>query len=391
MGPQALEKFRQLTMPRWGMGLAILFVAAGCSSKFLKVEDPKKLEVDDEFSRSIQIVVPEEAAEGAAQTPTAPVTELAKPAATPVKGKAPAKPGAKAPPKTTVKTPAKPAGKTPSKTPAKPAAKAPVKGKAPAPAPVVHEPDLEDGTGFVGRRPLVDPFRVGEKVVHDVSYFKLSAGELTMQVGPYAMVNGKKAYNFITAIETYPKFSSLVYAVQDKAVTLLDFDTLVPRVFTLHVKETGQIKEARSIFDFDTLRATYWEKKVTEKNGAEEKKLDWEILPYSQNVFSAIFYMRLFKWEAGKEYSFRVADDGENIVFKGKAVRREVLETDVGTFPTVVVKPEITVKGVFKPMGDIFIWLTDDDRRLVLRIESKIKIGTLVSEVVRIEAGRASE
>lgn len=373
MGSQALETFR---VRRFAPVLVACVLALGCSSKFLKVEDSKKLEVDDEFSKAIQIVVPEDA-------PAPPVTSDTELPPKTDEASAPTAGGKSKGKGSTAKAPKPP---PPTKAPK---GKAPAKGAAKTPAgPPKHEPDLEDGGGFVGRRPIVDPFRVGEKVVHDVSYFKLSAGELTFHVGPYATVNGAKAYNFTTSIKTYPKFSSLVYAVDDKAVTLLDFDTLVPRVFTLHVKETGQLKEARSIFDFEKMRATYWEKKVTEKNGAEEKKLDWEILPYSQNVFSAIFYMRLFKWDNGKEYSFRVADDGENIVFKGKAVRRETLETEAGTFPTVVVKPEITVKGVFKPMGDIFIWLSDDDRRLVLRIESKIKIGTLVSEAIRIDTGR---
>lgn len=386
MGASALEKFRRLIFSATPALVLALSLTSACSSKFLKVEDPQRLNVDDEFTKSIEIVVPEAAPSESSDAPTAPAEDrpvVKAPSVTP-------------PPKPTPKPPVK---KAPTPRPVKGSRPAPVSPtarlpKVPAARPEVptkREPDLEDSVGFKGRRPLVDPFRVGEKVIHDVSYFKVSAGQLTLEVGPYAMVNGRKAYNFITSIETYPRFSSLVYAVEDKAVTLLDYETLVPRVFTLHVRETGQLKEARSIFDFEKLQATYWEKKVTEKRGPEEKKMEWEILPYSQNVFSAIFYMRLFRWEPGKEYSFRVADDGENIVFKGRAVRRETLTTEVGIFPAVVVKPEITVKGVFKPMGDIFIWLSDDERRLVLRIESKIKIGTLVSEVIRIEPGRGGE
>jgi hypothetical protein len=53
----------------------------------------------------------------------------------------------------------------------------------------------------------------------------------------------------------------------------------------------------------------------------------------------------------------------------------------------VVVKPEFEVDGVFKPVGDIFFWLTDDDRKLIVRIESEIKIGTLVMEATQVERG----
>lgn len=249
-----------------------------------------------------------------------------------------------------------------------------------------RQPDLEDNVGFSGRRPIVDPFRVGEKVIHNVNYFKVSAGELTLAVEPFVEVNGRKSYSFITEIKSSSMFSSF-YSVDDRVVALADFETLIPWAFTMSVKESGQLREGRSAFDFTKNQATYWEKKYTKKNGLEEKKQNWEILPYSQSVFTAIFYMRNFSWEVGKEYAFRVADDEENIIFKAKTLRKEKLKTEIGDFPSIVVKPEFMVKGAFKPVGDIYIWLSDDDRKYVLRIESNIKIGTLVSEVVKIEPG----
>lgn len=252
---------------------------------------------------------------------------------------------------------------------------------------IKREPEIEDEEGFLGRRPIQDPFRAGEEVVHDVHYFKVSAGELFLKVDPFVEVNGRKAYTFTTAIKSSSMFSTF-YSADDKAVTYVDFMDLVPHVFSLTVKETGQLKDAKGLIDLQKNTATYWEKKFTKKSGQEEKKLEWEVLPFSQNVYSAAYYMRLFKWEVGKEYAFRVADQGENLVFKGKALRKEKLETEIGTFDTIVIKPEITVKGVFRPIGDIFFWLSDDDRKFILRIESNIKIGTIVSEVTKLNKGQ---
>jgi hypothetical protein len=256
-----------------------------------------------------------------------------------------------------------------------------------ATAPGKREPDIEDDEGFAGRRPLKDPFHVGEVVTYDVHYFKVSAGTMKLKVDPMVNVNGKKAYNFVTELKSSSMFSSF-YSVQDRVETFVDFETLVPRVFSLHVKETSQLREAQMVFDEKTLHATYWEKKVTEKSGEEEKKQSWEIQPYSQNVFSAAFYMRNFQWEVGKEISFRVADDEQNLIFKGKCLRKETLDTEMGPKRAIVIKPEVTLKGAFKPVGDIYIWLSDDDRKYVLRIESKIKIGTIVAEAISIKPGR---
>ena len=42
---------------------------------------------------------------------------------------------------------------------------------------------------------------------------------------------------------------SRFYSVDDWAETLVDFETLVPSVFTLQVKESAQLKNAKGYFD----------------------------------------------------------------------------------------------------------------------------------------------
>jgi hypothetical protein len=162
---------------------------------------------------------------------------------------------------------------------------------------------------------------------------------------------------------------------------------LLPFNLDIKVRESKQIREIRSFLDNKNLKGSYWEKKVTKDKGEQEKSLKWDIEPFSQNVISAVYYLRAFTLTPGKRLQFRVADDGKNYMFKGQVLRREKLKTDIGTLDTIVVKPEITLGGAFKPVGDILIWLTDDDRKFVVRIESKIKIGTIVAKVQEIDPG----
>lgn len=332
----------------------ILVVVSGCANRVLKIDKTAEESLkNEEFEKAVQIVIPEEA----------PVSSVLESALSPQsKSAAAAKPQ---------KRPSAPIKKT-SKTEPHKIEK--------------RQPDIESDLGFLGRRPLKDPFRVGEKVTHAVTYLKMHAGNMKLEVGPFAQVNGKKAYNFKTSIST-TSFFSRFYSVDDFVNVLVDFETLIPHVFRLHVRESAQVKEAQMFFDLEKNTAKYWEKKITDKKGTQEKKLEWDILSYSQNVFSTAFYMRNFQWSIGQENSFRVADDGKNLIFKGKAVRREVLETELGSIPAIVLKPEIILDGKFKPTGDIFIWLSDDDRKFVLRIEASIKIGTLVSAVTEIQKG----
>lgn len=250
-----------------------------------------------------------------------------------------------------------------------------------------RQPELEDKEGFEGRRPLIDPFRAGEKVVFDISYFNIVAGTLDVEVKPMATVNGVKAYHFEVTGKSN-SFFNRIYAVDDKAVTYLSYDDLVPLNLQISLKESGQLAETRTFFDWKTKRASYWQKRITKEKGERSNKLEWDLLPYSQNVISAPYYLRVFKLEPGKNLAFRVADEGKNLIFTGEVLRREKLKTPIGELDTVVVRPKITVDGVFKPVGDILIWLTDDDRKFLVRLETKIKIGTIVAKLKSLERGR---
>ena len=343
------KKFKAMTCILMTLTLSLI---VGCAS-IMEYAKKDQLKKNEEFENTVKIEVPEEtetAPADSAVTLTTTTTTL---------------PGAKK-----KIAPVKKAKKT----------------IAPA-APARRQPELESDIGFIGRRPEKDPYGVGEKITHDVSYMGLSAGTMTLESRPFAQVNNRKNYQFRIAIKTISVFSSF-YAVDDYVDVLLDYENLIPSVFKLHVRESGQLREAQMYFDFDKNQATYWEKKVTKKDGEENKKQQWEILPYTQSIFSAVFYLRFFKWDVGTENAFRVSDNEKNLIFRGKAVRKEKIKTDAGEFNAIVIKPDVELRGKFETIGDNFIWLSDDDHRYILRIESKIKIGTLVSEVEKIEPGR---
>jgi hypothetical protein len=375
VGPPPLEKVgvsSRLMKDSFKKLLFLIFASVltgtmlvACASKFLKYEKSEQLKKNEEFEKRVQIVeVP--------PPPTAPPPQVG-PDGKPIGSSEPLVTQPEVKPEPPKKVKVKKGQKT-------------VEVPAPPVEPQKRQPEIESDLGFDGRRPLKDPFRVGEKVTHSVNYFKMQAGTLILETRPYAMVNGVKNYQFRTTINTSSLFSSF-YSVDDHVDVLMDFAQMIPSVFTLHVKETSQLKEAQMFFDQQKGVATYWEKKVTDKSGEETKKLQWDILPYAQNVFSAAFYMRVFQWEVGKENAFHVADDEKNLIFRAKAIRREKISTEAGDFNAIVIRPEIELKGKYNPVGDNYIWLSDDDRKYILRIESKIKIGTLVSEVTQIIPG----
>lgn len=253
-------------------------------------------------------------------------------------------------------------------------------------AAATRQPDIEDAAGFEPgqRRPLRDPFRVGERVRLNVSYFGVHAGVFEIRVLPFVMVNGRKSYRFQMSAKTADVFNYF-YKVDDVVTTLVDFETLRPTTFKLEVNESAQTIKSNLYFNWETLRAKQWQSRFTKSKGVEEKVTEWELMPFAQNVFSAPFYMRIFQFEPDKVYSFRVADEGKNIQFKGHLVREELLGTKKGALQTKVIKAEFEIDGLFAQTGDVYFWLTNDDRKMIVKIEAKIKIGKLVLELEDID------
>ena len=335
--------------------LPFFLLTFSCSS-LLKYEKNKAVFKNDEFEKKVKIIEVEEVKEDNGKVTTLPEPEITHEAPAPE-------------PKPVVK-------------------KSKKQKKAEVPVVLKRQPEIEDSEGFDNnRRPLIDPFKVGEKIVHQVSYLGAKAGKIAFVVKPFAIVNGRKNYNFFIDIKS-SSFFTRVFAVDDQIQTYMDYETLEPGAYKFDIRDSNQVKEARSYFDFENLRADYWEHRYTESQGHQEKKLNWAILPFSQNPFSAIFYMRVFNWKLDKEYHFRVADDEKNVIFKAKVLEKEKITTEAGEFNAIKLKAEVTARGNLAKASDFYMWISDDDRKFVLRIEVKLPVGSLVSEVIEINEGR---
>jgi hypothetical protein len=241
-------------------------------------------------------------------------------------------------------------------------------------------PKREDSEGFDGRRPVLDPFRVGEKTTLAITYMNMTAGHLDFEVLPFKDVNGRRAYHFKVSAETNSRFS-MFYSVKNFMEAFVDFESLRPISIVVDNNESARVVESRMFFDWKTKKANLWEKRVSKKKGESKKELHWEVEDFSQSAMTAAFYLRNFTLRTGKKMAFAVAEDGKNIVFSGEVLRKEVLATDLGDLPTVVLRPEFTIDGNLKPSGDNLLWLTDDDRKFIVQFKTKVKLGSIFGEL----------
>ena len=84
-----------------------------------------------------------------------------------------------------------------------------------------------------------------------------------------------------------------------------------------------------------------------------------------------------------------VHDGGKNWSVEIQTLGKEKITTPAGEFNTIKVKTYPKYEGVFMHKGEIYIWLTDDARKIPVLMKSIITIGSIVATLTNIEDGKS--
>ena len=227
---------------------------------------------------------------------------------------------------------------------------------------------------------------VGEKQVFAVSYFGVVAGNFTLEVLPYKYIDNRKVYD-IKATAISSRLFSLFYRLNDTVESYIDYDGFFSDRFHLVLDETKQTRDALELYDSEKAQTFYWNRWHHNKNEYTETKEYDPIQSFSQDSLSALFYLRSIPLPMGAVITFPVVSEGKSWEAVVKVVRREMMDSPLGRVQTVVVKPETKYRGILQKKGDTYIWLTDDERRFVVRMDAKVKVGTISAKLIQVERG----
>ena len=107
-----------------------------------------------------------------------------------------------------------------------------------------------------------------------------------------------------------------------------------------------------------------------------------------QDALSSLYYLRTRKdLVVGKTTIIEVHDSGKNWSVEVQVLGREKVTTPAGEFATIKVRTFPRYEGVFMNNGEIFVWLTDDSRRVPVLMKSTISIGAIVTTLTKMERG----
>ena len=213
-------------------------------------------------------------------------------------------------------------------------------------------------------------FTVGERLVFDVGYSFITAGEAVFQVLTADSVRGRECLRVVFTVNSVPSFS-WIYKVEDRYETLLDAKGIFPWRFTQHVREGKYSRDFTA--DFDQVN-----------NTAKTPDGTYPIPPYVHDVVSAFYYVRTMDFSnsrVGEKYVLSNFFKDSTYQLAVKYLGRQQISVDAGLFRTIIVEPLIKEGGLFKSEGRVLLWLTDDDRKIPVKVSTKVVVGSIDAEL----------
>jgi len=231
---------------------------------------------------------------------------------------------------------------------------------------------------LVSAQPGIRALQPGETLTYDVSWSKmLLAGTVVMEIRDETLPDGRPGLKFLVTGRSAGLVEKL-YPVHDTAWSIFDPQIMESLSYDLNQNYGNKKKRLDVVFDHSRKKATYT------LNDDAPMKLD---LPEQvQDGLSFLYYLRtLDEFTIGKVIAINVLGSDKIWAVEVHTLGRETVRTPAGEFSTIKVMTHPLYKGVFMNRGEVFIWLTDDSRRVPVLMKSTITVGSFVFNLTGIQ------
>jgi hypothetical protein len=208
------------------------------------------------------------------------------------------------------------------------------------------------------------PWKIGEYFQFSIDWSGLNGGNALMQVQNLQTVDGHRTWRIITKAESN-SFVSKFYKVRDRAESFVDAESLYTRRFEKHLREGSYKKDLSVRFDQANGKAIYQDGKT------------YDVPLQVHDVLSAFYYVRTRPLPDGAAIVIPTHDNEKSYDMVVNVLRRERVEVPAGKFDCVLVEPVLKSEGIFKAKGQMYVWLSDDERRIPVQVKSKVPIGSI--------------
>lgn len=233
--------------------------------------------------------------------------------------------------------------------------------------------------GFASNADVRISFQVGEKLSYVLKWSIIPVGESELQILDGSEELGQPAFLFRVTVRSYPVID-LIYKVRDRIESYTDRSMTHSLLYRKKQREGSYKKGSLVKFDWIRQKAHYYRK------GKYKKTID--LLPGTFDPLGVFYAFRLFALKAKLEVEVPVTGGKKLVIGKARVIKRERVKVVAGKFDTFLIEPDLKhIGGIFRKSKDakLQVWVTADDRRLVVKAKSKVIVGHFTAELVSIE------
>lgn len=211
-------------------------------------------------------------------------------------------------------------------------------------------------------------FNIPEKFEYELTWTGVKAGTATLEI--------TKTGNDIKIVSTAQSVNwvSVFYTVDDRVESILAKKSSLmfvgePANYRLRIREGRHRRDKEVIFNSGN-KVTYIDHINNEKHSFDVPSLIFDPL-------SSFYYLRTLKLVVGEPVYVTMFDSKKVWNVEVQVLRKEKVTLPTGTVDTILIKPLMKSEGIFYKKGDIYIWLTDDEKRIPVKLQTKVAIGSI--------------
>jgi len=209
---------------------------------------------------------------------------------------------------------------------------------------------------------------------YSVDWRLVTAGTATLRLDN---VNGE---HHIIANADSTGAVALLYHVHDLLETFYNPQRNCALSLIKHTEEGFRRVESKIRYDYSHKKAIIDEQNFRAKNQKHEEN---DIESCVSNTLAAPYYVASQPLQINSKFTFPSSDGGKNADIEVTVEARESVKTPAGTFGTIRVSGE-ALSGPQKGKGKIWLWYSDDERRIPVQMRARAFWGTMTFRLTQM-------
>lgn len=230
------------------------------------------------------------------------------------------------------------------------------------------------------------PYGIGEQMKMTLRWGVIEGGVVTLKVDELQQLNGEKVIHYAGTVKS-SKMLNMFYRIDNTIDTWVRLSDLLP--LRQEIKQLESSRWGRRVMVFDHKKdevKLFEHMEFKDKNPKTVRKVD-KISDGAQDLFGAFYFYRWVQ-DLQEGFLYPIHDKSKNWNAELRYIGKESMRVPAGVFDTRHYKILPKLEGQLKPKGDIDVWVTDDDRSVLVQFKAKIKVGSLTGELIEYTEGR---